>query len=108
MSYFMAALQAEGLQISKSKDMWLTAVAFTIAPLLAECCMWVVKRPELAKSGGVRGAKAQIAGEANWPLYIALHAQMTAVGGIFVCGFVTRWIFGRELADKTVTDLLAL
>src|SRR5699024_1298166 len=40
--------------------------------------------------------------------YINLHAQMIAVGGIFVFGFVTSWIFGREYADKTVTDLLAL
>ncbi|HLR09722.1 MAG TPA: ABC transporter permease [Bacillota bacterium] len=108
MSYFLAALQAEGLKIRKSKVMWLTAAAFTIAPFMAGFFMFVLKKPELAKNAGLIGAKAQIAGEANWPSYINLHAQMIAVGGIFVFGFVTSWIFGREYADKTVTDLLAL
>src|SRR5690625_5015988 len=70
--------------------------------------MFVLKKPELAKNAGLIGAKAQIAGEANWPSYLRLHAQMIAVGGIFVFGFVTSWIFGREYADRTVVDLLAL
>lgn len=108
MKYFFAALQSEGLKIRKSKVIWITAVAFTIAPLMAGFFMIVLKDPELAKSSGLVGAKAQIAGEANWPSYLNLHAQMMAVGGILVFGFVTSWIFGREYADNTVKDLLAL
>src|SRR5699024_11259865 len=65
-------------------------------------------KPELAKCALLIRSKAQIAGEANLTSDINLHAQMIAVGGIFVFGFVTSWIFGREYADKTVTDLLAL
>lgn len=108
MKYFLAALQAEGLKIRKSKVIWMTAAAFTIAPLMAGFFMFILKDPELAKSSGLVGAKAQIAGDANWPSYLNLHAQMIAVGGIFVFGFVTSWIFGREYADNTVKDLLAL
>lgn len=70
--------------------------------------MFVLKNPEFAKSSGLLGAKAQIAGEANWTSYVSLHVQMIAVGGILVFGFVTSWIFGREYADRTVKDLLAL
>ena len=108
MKYFLAALQVESLKIRKSKVIWMTAAAFTIAPLMAGFFMFILKDPELAKSSGLVGAKAQIAGDANWPSYLNLHAQMIAVGGIFVFGFVTSWIFGREYADNTVKDLLAL
>src|SRR5690625_4535709 len=108
MTCFLAALQTEMLKIRKSKVIWITAAAFTIAPLMAGFFMFVLKDPELAKSTGLVGAKAQIAGEANWPSYLGLHAQMIAVGGIFVFGFVTSWVFGREYSDNTVKDLLAL
>lgn len=108
MSYFLAVLQAEGLKIRKSKVIWIIFLAFTIAPVMAGFFMFVLKDPELAKSTGLLGAKAQIAGEANWPSYLDLHAQIIAVGGILVFGFVTSWIFGREYTDQTVKDLLAL
>src|SRR5690625_868122 len=108
MSYFFAALKTEGLKIRKSKVIWVTMAAFTIAPLMAGFFMFVLKDPALAKNAGLLGAKAQIAGETNWPSYLDLHAQIIAVGGILIFGFVTSWIFGREYTDRTITDLLAL
>src|SRR5690625_4719628 len=107
MKYFLTTLHTEGLKIIRSKVIWVIAAAFSIAPLMAGFFMFVLKDPELAKSAGLVGAKAQIAGDANWQSYLDLHAQMIAVGGIFVFGFVTSWIFGREYADNTVKDLLA-
>lgn len=108
MSYFIAALQAELLKIRQSNVIWITAIAFTLAPVMAGFFMFVLKDPNVAKSAGLLGAKAQIAGEANWPSYLNLYAQMIAVGGLLVFGFVTSWIFGREYSDKTAKDLLAL
>lgn len=108
MSHLLAALQTEGLKVRKSKIFWITLSAFTIAPIMAGFFMYVLKDPELARSSGLLGAKAQIAGEANWPSYLSLHSQMIAVGGIFVFGFITSWVFGREYAERTVKDLLAL
>src|SRR5690625_3785931 len=108
MKYFLTTLHTEGLKIIRSKVIWVIAAAFSIAPLMAGFFMFVLKDPELAKSSGLVGAQAQIAGEANWQSYMELHAQMIAVGGIFVFGFVTSWIFGREYADNTVKDLLTL
>lgn len=104
----LASLKVEMLKIRKSKVIWITAAAFTIAPLMAGLFMFILKDPELAQSSGLVGAQAQFAGETNWPSYLSLHAQMIAVGGIFVFGFVMSWVFGREFADKTVKDLLAL
>jgi len=108
MSYFLAALYSEWLKIRKSKVIWMTIVAFTIAPLMAGFFMFVLKHPALAEKLGIIGAKAQIVGEAHWSSYINLHAQIIAIGGIFVFGFVTSWIFGREYRDGTLKDLLAL
>jgi ABC-type transport system involved in multi-copper enzyme maturation permease subunit len=108
MNYLLAAIQAEGLKIRKSKMIWITAIAFSIAPLIGGFFMFVLKNPELALNSGLLGAKAQIVGEANWPSYLSLLAQMIAVGGIIIFGFVTSWVFGREYTDRTVKDLLAL
>lgn len=108
MKYFFAALSAEGLKIFKSKVIFLIAAAFTIAPLMAGLFMIILKNPELAESSGLVGAQAEFAGAADWPSYLGLFAQMIAVGGIFVFGFVTSWIFGREYTDHTVKDLLTL
>src|SRR5690625_5062853 len=101
MDHFMATLQAETDKVYKSKVVWLTAAAFTIAPIMASFFMFVLKNAEIAQSSGILGEKAKIAGAADWPAYLNLHAQMIAVGGIFVFGFTTSWIFGREYADNT-------
>ena len=108
MNHFFAALSVEGLKVRKSKVIWIIAAAFSIAPLMAGLFMIILKSPELAESSGLVGAQAEFAGEADWPSYLGLFAQMIGVGGIFVFGFVTSWIFGREYADHTVKDLLTL
>lgn len=108
MNHFFAALSVEALKVHKSKVTWIIAAAFTIAPLMAGLFMIILKNPELAESSGLVGAQAEFAGAADWPSYLGLFAQMIAVGGIFVFGFVTSWIFGREYTDRTVKDLLTL
>lgn len=107
-TYFFASLQTELLKIRKSKVVFLTAAAFTIAPLMAGFFIFVLKNPEWAKSSGLLGAKAQIAGDANWPSYLNMYAQIIAVGGSLIFGFIVSWIFGREYTDRTIKDLLAL
>ena len=87
---------------------WITLAAFSLAPLMGGFFMLILKDPELAQSSGLLGAKAQLQGEATWPSYLGLLAQVIAVGGILVFGFVTSWVFGRGYADRTSKDLLAL
>lgn len=108
MGYFIAALQAENMKIRKSKMIWVTLAIFTLAPLMGGFFMFVLKDPELAKSSGLLGDKAQLLGEATWPAYFSLLAQIIAVGGIIVFGFVVSWVFGREYTDRTIKDLLSL
>jgi ABC-type transport system involved in multi-copper enzyme maturation permease subunit len=100
--------QTEFFKLRKSKLIWITLAAFTLAPIMGGLFMIILKNPNLAQSTGLIGAKAQIAGEANWPSYLNLLSQMIAIGGILIFGFVTSWIFGREFTDRTVKDIIAL
>ena len=71
--------------------------------------MFVLQDPARARSLGLLGTKAQLSGgTADWPGYFALLAQMVAVGGMLLFGMVLIWLFGREFADRTAKDLLAL
>ncbi len=108
MNYLLNALCAEGLKIYRSRIIWITLAAFSIAPLMGGFFMFILKNPEFAVKSGLLGAKAQIAGEAHWPSYFNLIAQIIAVGGMLIFGFVTSWTFGREYTDLTAKDLLAL
>lgn len=108
MNDVLLAFGCENRKARKSKMIWVTLAAFTVAPLMAGFFMFILKNPGMAEQSGLVGDKAQILGEANWPAYFSLLAQVIAVGGILVFGFVTSWVFGREYTDRTLKDLLSL
>ena len=103
------AVWVELLKARRSKMPLLTVLAFSLAPLAGGFFMIVMKDPDLARRAGIISTKAQIvAGAADWPTYLGILAQATAVGGIILFGFVSSWVFGREFSDRTIKDLLAL
>ena len=109
MILFLAALWAEALKARRSKVPWLTALGFSLAPLVGGLFMIILKDPERARSMGLISAKAQLAaGVADWPTFFGLLAQATAVGGAMLFTIVTAWVFGREFSDHTAKELLAL
>lgn len=108
MNKLFTVVQTELYKAMKAKTIWLTALLLTLIPLVGSFFMYVLKDPVLAKASGLLGTKAQIAGEANWPSFIMLQSQMIAVGGMIAYGFILSWIFGREFAQLTAKDLLAL
>jgi len=109
MTLFRAALWAETLKARRSKVPWLTALGFSLAPLIGGLFMIILKDPERARSMGLISAKAQLAaGVADWPTMLSLLAQATAVGGGLLFTLVTMWVFGREFSDHTAKELLAL
>lgn len=104
-----AALWAERLKVRRSKMPWFTLLAFSLVPLTGGLFMLVIMDPEWARSAGVISTKAEItAGSADWPSYFDLLAQAVAVGGLILFGLIVIWLFGREYADRTMNDLLAL
>jgi ABC-2 type transport system permease protein len=103
-----AAFDCEVLKVSRSKILWITMLVFLAIPLVSGFFMFILKNPALAHSYGLIGAKAQLAGTADWPSYLQFLAEGVSAGGLFVFGFITSWVFGREYSDRTVKDLLAL
>jgi ABC-2 type transport system permease protein len=103
------AVWAEALKARRSRLPWLSAAAFLVAAFVGGMFMFILQDPQRARSLGLLGTKAQLAGgTADWPGYFALLAQTTAVGGTLIFGVILIWIFGREFSDHTAKDLLAL
>jgi len=103
------AIYVELLKARRSRVSLFTVLGFALLPLVGGFFMIVLKDPVLAQRVGLISAKARIlAGAADWPTYLELLAQALAVGGIILFGFIGSWVFGREYADRTAKDLLAL
>jgi len=109
MNNLSQALWVEILKARRSGVLSFSAMAVMAIPLMGGLFMLILKDPELARRLGLISAKAQLlAGTADWPTLLSVLAQALAVGGIIIFGFVVSWVFGREYADRTVRDLLAL
>jgi len=104
------SLWAEALKIRKSKVFILSVVFFAFIPCMMGLMMFVQKYPELAGKLGMIGTKSSMMrfGEANWQNYLTLLSESVAAIGLFGFGFIVSWTFGREYADRTVKDILAL
>ncbi|GIH05247.1 ABC transporter permease [Rhizocola hellebori] len=104
-----AALYAEMLKLRTSRLPWITALAITVGVAAGGMFMFISLHPERARDLGLLGSKAQLAMlEPTWDSYLSLLAQISAVGGLGIFGMIMVWVFGREFADHTAKDLLAL
>ena len=103
------AVATEFLKARRSRVPWGVAIGFSIAPLVIGLFMVILKDPERARALGLVGAKAALtAGTADWPTYWSMLGQAMTVGGAILFAFLTAWVFGREYADRTVRNLLAV
>lgn len=108
MNGLSAALWAESLKARRSRVPRFLTLGFGLVPLMSALFMLILKDPERAREWGILGAKAQVlAGVADWPTYLGMLAQGTAVGGLLAFSFVVAWLFGREHSDGTLKELLA-
>ncbi len=86
-----------------------TTLAFMLVPLVCSLMMVIYKDPDFARKAGLISAKAELlGGSADWPFFMSMMAQAVGVGGIMLFSVIVSWMFGREFADGTVKDLLAL
>jgi ABC-2 type transport system permease protein len=109
MTGFTAALYVETLKIRRSRVLWLATLAYLLLPCVGALFMVILKDPAHARQLGLISTKAQLtAGTADWPTYFSILIQGTAIGGIMIFSVAVSWLFGREFADHTIKDLLAL
>lgn len=104
-----AAIATEWLKLRRSRLGWTTLLAATVAAALAGLFLFIGQNPDRARALGLLGAKGQLV---NVPTDVAgllnLLGQILTIGGVFIFGILAVWIFGREFADHTIKDLLAL
>ncbi len=103
------AVWIELRKATRSRVPLITALGSLIVPLAGAFLMFVYKYPALARQIGLISAKANLAGgTANWPSYLGVLTQGIAVGGIILFSLIVSWVVGREFADGTLKDLLAV
>lgn len=105
----IAALAGEWLKLRRARLLWITLLAATVGTVVGGLFMYISVNPERARTLGLLGAKSQLATlPPTWDGHLGLLAQIVAVGGVLIFGMPMVWIFGREFADHTAKDLLAL
>lgn len=94
----------------RSRMMLWTAIASLLMPLGVGFLILLARNPDVSQKLGLVGAKANLVSYAgtDWPAYTGFLGQMIAAGGFMLAVFVVSWIFGREFADGTLKDMLAV
>lgn len=87
-----------------------TAIGSLFMPFGIAFLIFVAKNPEISKKLGLVSAKANLIAYSatDWPAYLGLMGQIIAAGGFFLFVLVVSWVFGREFADRTLKDMLAV
>ena len=106
---FIQAFRAELLKNKRSPIAWITFIVFALAPLMGGLFMLMLQHPEaMPKAGMMKNKAAAMAMTADWNSLLLMQSQALGIGGVLLFGFVASWLFGREYADGTAKDLLAL
>lgn len=109
MRFLASMIWVETLKAMRSRMPFFTLMGFLLVPFVASFFMIILKDPEFARRAGLISAKAQlIAGTADWPTFLSVLSQAIAIGGIVLFSLIATWVFGREFADGTVMEWLAV
>jgi ABC-2 type transport system permease protein len=95
--------------IRSRMPLW-TALGSLFMPLGIAFLLFVARNPVIFQKLGILSAKANLVSYAatDWPTYLVLFGQIIAVGEFFLLVLAISWVFGREFADGTLKDLLAV
>jgi ABC-type transport system involved in multi-copper enzyme maturation permease subunit len=106
---FGQVVATEFLKLRRSKVTWFSLVAFSMGPFGVALFMWIVREPGRAAQLGLLGTKADLSGlEATWPSYFSMLTLLVGIGGMLLLAFIVAYVFGREYAEGTAKNLLAL
>ncbi|MEA4909534.1 MAG: ABC transporter permease subunit [Chloroflexi bacterium] len=109
MNNMITMTRIELLKAVRSKVPLLTAAVFLLINLAMALMMFVLKDPELARRLGIISMKAQLTGgSADWPTYLGMISMVVALAGLIFFSMICSWVFGREFADGTLKDWLAV
>lgn len=101
-------LGIEMLKIRKSMIFWITIGISVFISLIMGMFMYFIMHPAILPPGLLKTKVNLAAVAADWPSYFSFLEMIAGILGIVLFGFIVSWIFGREYADKTIKDILAL
>jgi ABC-2 type transport system permease protein len=95
--------------IRSRMPLW-TTLGSLFMPLGVALLIFLAKNPELSRRLGLVSAKADLMAYSvtDWPSYLVLFAEIISAGGFFFFVMAISWVFGREFADGTLKDMLAV
>jgi len=108
---FGNVLLTEFAKLRRSKVTWLTLAAYAFMVAMGGVFMWMMKNPGMAEKFGLLGQKAKFAfggQSADWGTFIMFTVAMGGIGGLIMCSIIVTYVFGREYAEGTAKNLLAL
>jgi len=87
-----------------------TTLGSLFMPLGVALLILLAKNPALSQRFGLISAKANLIAYSaiDWPSYLILFDEILSAGGFFFFILTISWIFGREFADGTLKDMLAV
>jgi len=110
MNSFSDMIWVEWRKAVRSRMPLFTTLGSLAMPAGIAFLVFVSRNPDVSRKLGLVSAKANLLTDAatTWPAYLALSAQMIAAGGFIIFCLITSWVFGREFADGTLKDMLAV
>jgi ABC-2 type transport system permease protein len=108
---FPSVVATEFTKLRRSKVTWISLAVYAFMVAIAGFFMWMMMNPGMARSIGLLGQKAQFAfgGQSlDWPTFLTFIVEMGGVGGLIMCSVIVAYVFGREYAEGTAKNMLAL
>jgi len=108
---FPSVVATELAKLRRSKVTWISLAAYTFMVAMAGFFMWMMMNPGMAERIGLLGQKAKFAfgGESlDWPTFLTFIVEMGGIGGLIMCSIIVAYVFGREYAEGTAKNMLAL
>jgi ABC-type transport system involved in multi-copper enzyme maturation permease subunit len=95
--------------IRSRMPLW-TTLGSLFMPLGMALLIFLARNPEISRRLGLVSAKANMIAYAatDWASYLVLFAEVISAGGFFFFILAISWVFGREFADGTLKDMLAV
>jgi ABC-2 type transport system permease protein len=95
--------------IRSGMPLW-TALGSLCMPLGIAFLIFVSRNPEISKNLGLISAKANLVAYAgtDWRTYLQMFGLLLGAGGFILFVLTMSWVFGREFADGTLKDMLAV
>jgi ABC-2 type transport system permease protein len=87
-----------------------TALGSLFLPLGIGFLIFVARNPQISRELGLISAKANLVAYAgiDWRGYLGYFSVLMAAGGFILYVLTISWVFGREFADGTLKDMLAV